>query len=393
MIRELTIEDLPTASAMVGLKPRTSGTVPISQDDFIKNFNVYFSGSTKTKAFGYFDNDQLVCFVCVGFFESKMRGRFWVIPALYTRNFKQVFNFKDPDMALLLKYTFEFAENNEYYEFYYSVAERIMNAYERQWQRNSVMPIGRYDLITLDQVPAFTKPEFELYWRLMGEETKPDTIVIKKRVLKEQYRKTKIVLYTPLDIPRIEPNNWDEWWDIWNTYAGSATKKIETHNSYESIWKSLEIYRYTESSPIIDSIVYECPRCPQTPVIQDLINQIQESYPGIVRYIRVIENQSNIKFHSDADVPQHQFRTLLWTTNDKLNWLFKRNEEVFFPKLPKDSNTFYYYDYHTQHCAPYSSEISKGILQAFISFDSESDDLIERSSKKYENLAWVIHDK
>jgi hypothetical protein len=189
MIRELIIQDLPTAIDMVGLKPRTSGTVPISQDAFIENFNVYFSGSEKTKAFGYFDNDQLVCFVCVGFFESKMRGKFWVIPALYTKNFKQVFNFKDPDMASLLKFAFEYAESNYYYEFYYSVAERIMNAYERQWQRNSVMPIGRYDLITLDQVPAFTKPEFELYWRLMGEEIKPDTIVIKKRVLKEQYRK------------------------------------------------------------------------------------------------------------------------------------------------------------------------------------------------------------
>jgi hypothetical protein len=39
-------------------------------------------------------------------------------------------------------------------------------------------------LTTLAVVPANTKPEFELYWRLMGQELKPDNIVIKSRKLK-----------------------------------------------------------------------------------------------------------------------------------------------------------------------------------------------------------------
>lgn len=205
--------------------------------------------------------------------------------------------------------------------------------------------------------------------------------------------KNKLVLYTPLDIPRIEPNNWDEWWGIWNTYSGLATKKIKTHNPYESVWKALEIYRYTESSPIIDNIVYDSPRSPPAPVIQDLVKQVQDFYPGTVHYIRVIENQSNVKFHSDHHSPQYQFRTLMWSTNNKLNWLLKTKEEAFCPVLPEDSNTFYYYDYHTQHHAAYSPKVSKGILQAFISVDPKIDDLIERSCKKYENLAWVTHDK
>jgi hypothetical protein len=47
---------------------------------------------------------------------------------------------------------------------------------------------GKYELTTLDVVPANTKPEFELYWRLMGQELKPDNIIIKKRVLRQEFR-------------------------------------------------------------------------------------------------------------------------------------------------------------------------------------------------------------
>ena len=56
--------------------------------------------------------------------------------------------------------------------------------YERQWKKNSYAIQGKYDLTTLAVVPANTKPEFELYWRLMGQELKPDAIAIKARKLK-----------------------------------------------------------------------------------------------------------------------------------------------------------------------------------------------------------------
>jgi hypothetical protein len=188
MIRRLSKQDLDDCVKMVGIKPRTAGTVNLTKEKFIDSLSHYFDSSDNHVSLGYFKDTELICFICLGFFESKMRGKFWVISALYTKEFKPYFNFKDPDMGSLLKYSFEFAEQKGYYEFYYSIAERIMNAYERQWQRNSFMATGRYDRVILDRVPPNTVPNYELYWKLMGESIKPDCIIIKKRVLREEFR-------------------------------------------------------------------------------------------------------------------------------------------------------------------------------------------------------------
>jgi len=85
------------------------------------------------------------------------------------------------DMLII---AFDIAEGRGYYQYFYSIAERLERVYERQWKKNSYAIQGKYDLTTLAVVPANTKPEFELYWRLMGQELKPDNISIKARKLK-----------------------------------------------------------------------------------------------------------------------------------------------------------------------------------------------------------------
>jgi hypothetical protein len=201
-----------------------------------------------------------------------------------------------------------------------------------------------------------------------------------------------VILYTPLDIPKIEPNNWDEWWEIWNNYSAPATKKIATHNPHNSNWESLEIYRHAESSSTIDAIVYESPRAPDAPVIRDLVQQIKNSIPAFIYYIRVIENKSFVLFHTDNESPMKQFRSLLWSTNNKLNWVLRKNGSSvnYRPKLPDDSNTFFYYDNLTEHCAVYDPRVSKGLIQLFISDSPDLDGLITQSSQKYSEFAWSV---
>jgi hypothetical protein len=133
---------------------------------------------------GYFEDDKLISWMNIGFYESKMRGKFWVIGGLFTSVFQERFSFSRPEFGLVLKRAFEIAEERGYFQYFYSIAERLERVYERQWRKNPWGFNGIYELTTLAVVPANTKPESELYWRLMGQELKPDNIVIKSRKIK-----------------------------------------------------------------------------------------------------------------------------------------------------------------------------------------------------------------
>jgi hypothetical protein len=115
-----------------------------------------------------------------------MRGKFWVISGLYTKNFKSYFSFNHSGIGELIKFAFDYAESRGWYEYYYCTAERVINVYERQWKRSHS---HRYEHILLDVVPPNTKPFYELHWRLMGQEVKPVPMIVKKRALKQEFRK------------------------------------------------------------------------------------------------------------------------------------------------------------------------------------------------------------
>lgn len=171
------------------IKPRVGGTVPISEETFKEVFFKYFQNDENSYAFGCFENDELISWLGLMLLENNTRGKFWGISTLYTTKFTTYFSFNNEEIGLLIKAAFELAESREHYEYYYSVSSRISNVYERQIQKNKFIPIGRYDYIELETVPANTKPSVELYWRLMGQEMKPDKIVIKKRILRPEFRK------------------------------------------------------------------------------------------------------------------------------------------------------------------------------------------------------------
>lgn len=135
---------------------------------------------------GYFEDDKLISWINIGFYENNMRGKFWVITGLFTSVFGERFSFSRPEFGLLLKQAFEITEERGYFQYFYCVSERLERVYERQWKKNPWGFNGVYELTTLAVVPANTKPEFELYWRLMGQELKPDNIVIKSRKRKGQ---------------------------------------------------------------------------------------------------------------------------------------------------------------------------------------------------------------
>ena len=186
MTKLLTVEYLPDCMEIASLKNRTGGSVPLTLEAFESTFEKYFLDDKFYRAIGYFENNILSSFICISMFENNMRGKFWVIPGLYTRDFKNYFSFKTSGMGDLINYAFDYTESMGWYEYYYCTSERVMNVYERQWKRSNS---HRYEHVLLDVLPPNTKPYYELYWRLIGQEVKPDPMIFKKRVLKPEFRK------------------------------------------------------------------------------------------------------------------------------------------------------------------------------------------------------------
>jgi hypothetical protein len=163
-------------------RKKISGTTPIS----VERYQVHReeAKSNNSVVIGYFEDGKLLSWITIGFYESKMRGKFWVISNFFSSVYSSYFSFSRPEFGMLFKRAFEIAEGRGYYQYFYSISERLERVYERQWRKNPYAIQGKYELTTLAVVPANTKPEFELYWRLMGQELKPDNIVIKSRKLK-----------------------------------------------------------------------------------------------------------------------------------------------------------------------------------------------------------------
>lgn len=58
-----------------------------------------------------------------------------------------------------------------------------------------------------------------------------------------------MLIFTPIDLPLIQPDDWDIFWDIWNTHSAPLIKvKKNTDISLaevgsDNIWTGIDIYK------------------------------------------------------------------------------------------------------------------------------------------------------
>jgi len=188
MIKTLGTEHFTACLDIKRLRPKIAGTVAITDDAFIEGYQKFFQPNDTNLALGYFEEEELISWISVGMYQSPMRGKFWVVPCFFSKRTQSYFSFNVPDLSMMIKEAFRITESKQYYTYYYAISEKISRVYDKQWQKNSFITTGRYHLSTLDVVPPNTQPDQSLYWKLMGEETKPDATLIKQRVLKEEFR-------------------------------------------------------------------------------------------------------------------------------------------------------------------------------------------------------------
>lgn len=199
-----------------------------------------------------------------------------------------------------------------------------------------------------------------------------------------------MIIYTPLDLPKIEPDNWDTFWDIWNQHSGNLVKTVSNGAHSDSavgrndVWRGLDIYTNPNISikPGWTAPFYDIkPRLPK------LYNTLISLPINGVRRIRLVSSMMKVDPHSDDVRDTWVARAYFHYTAPKEQWFFTRPGDFHGKRTyitrPSETNWFSYNDLHCWHATDYSEEYPKILLQVYS--QSMPQELIDASITKYKD--------
>jgi hypothetical protein len=210
-------------------------------------------------------------------------------------------------------------------------------------------------------------------------------VVLEENILYLVSLNKDMIIYTPLNIPKIEPDNWEVFWNIWNKHSDIMVKKsINLATSLSKIgesgtWRGLDIYKLGNMSPSWD--------CPYFDIKNDLplLFQYIGNLPikNIYR-VRLIQSLKPITPHTDNDLDRWEYRALLHNTSPKSQWFFtepKKDERTYI-ELPDSTNWFAYNDKYSWHGSDYDPKFEKILVQLFF-LGPKHNDIIPSSIETY----------
>jgi hypothetical protein len=185
MIKHLTKDDIPYCLSVISAEHKISGTTPLDSNRQINYLDYCIDNPTKYSVLGYFENDQLISWINIGFYEGPTYGKFWVLLNLFSTKKRGYFSFKNAEISELIATAFNVAESKGVYRYFYCVSEKISKVYEAQWaKKNPLNYHGVYELEDIAVIPANTIPDSKMFWKIMGEQMRPHAMYIKSRIRK-----------------------------------------------------------------------------------------------------------------------------------------------------------------------------------------------------------------
>lgn len=198
-----------------------------------------------------------------------------------------------------------------------------------------------------------------------------------------------MIIATPLDIPKIEPDNWNVFWEIWKSNVGPLIKQFRNHEKSNTtvgnseLWIGVDIYKKYNiltswNANYVDIKNY----------LPLMYNQIEKSPIKNIFKVRLLQSLKDIEPHTDDDRDEWKIRSLFYCEDPEPQWYFtkqdfKINKEKYFLNMPKETNWFAYNDKFCCHGSIYNHKYKKILIQIF-SPDNNSI-LINQSINKYKN--------
>lgn len=191
-----------------------------------------------------------------------------------------------------------------------------------------------------------------------------------------------IYISSVLNIPVIEPTNWDDWWTIWNKHAKTVAKVRGNHNSSKGRWIGFDCYRASNYNVIdtpYDSEYVDCRN-----VLPDLYKFVETC--GLdIQLVRILESKSPFNPHKDHSTESYSIRTMLYDNNPSPTFYYFINGRKHFQTLPKESNTWMYKDHLAMHGSNFNPKYKKILITYAGNWT------LEESERLFTNHEFVDH--
>ena len=196
-----------------------------------------------------------------------------------------------------------------------------------------------------------------------------------------------MIVSTPLDLPIIQPDDWEVFWKIWERESKTLVRKANNprfpSRTYidREIWRGMDFFSNRYSFSSWESPYYDISK--ELPIFYN--NLINLPLPNISR-IRIVQSTRDVVSHSDNNMFKWEVRGFLHFTSQTPQWYYTKpydKENKYYMVLPKSTIWFSYNDKLCWHGTDYDPEHKKLLIQIF--YTGNIDKLVEQSLEKYKD--------
>ena len=205
------------------------------------------------------------------------------------------------------------------------------------------------------------------------------------------------LVWSVLDAPILQPNNWDLFWDMWNKHAGASyigkdDPKGNRDSKFKKTGERTEFFKginiYAKNPDDLKDAHWEVPFLDYKEIFPNLLDDISTSCPWIdqVLHVRLWNSSMNIPYHRDFTAEAVAVRAMIYDENPKPVFkVFKPAAGVNYVKLPKETNWFVYNNSTCLHGSDKTEGVNKVILLIVHTCKDKAamTEHLERSAAKY----------
>lgn len=168
------------------------------------------------------------------------------------------------------------------------------------------------------------------------------------------------VISSPLQIPIIQPNNWDKWWDLWFNEASAVQKISKNHNQYAAPWKGLDIW-VKDGIDAESETQYRAKNLNCLELFDSIFDNLDQ-FPIDIDIVRAVSSMGHVLPHHDSVCDSLSVRSLLYDNNIKSTFYYQIDNKKVYQKLPPTTNTWMYWDHKRKHGTDYYFGHSKILI-------------------------------